>query len=368
MAKLAGCLSALLQWPRIEANDTAARLANVKGKVAKMEYVSTSEVWGDGINDNYDNSDNAICVCGHKNVMTKLPGAFQRRSRYELPYLKRSIVASDLSSQVQTVPAQVHFNNSDLPLDLHKDQKWKREVILMLILWAGNQEDAFNIAKQDIYRALQEIMLVIYPLLKNTASSILPSPPVVSQHLCDWRHGSASAAIVASFPNPQDPLPTNTAKLLLDHYHFTFLYEDLNMTVPEKAFHSIFVQQLLLSSHLTATKGYVQVLALDTSSLAKHGVVGALGLCAAAVMFTKSGDVKLKSPINVEDGIATVEMRPELGSPNEEVHWGHQKKIYCSASLAIGQEFDPKLLSDAGSDNEYALICMFSLPTGYMIN
>ncbi|KIN99060.1 hypothetical protein M404DRAFT_156369 [Pisolithus tinctorius Marx 270] len=207
--------------------------------------------------------------------VSQLPGAFQRRSRYELvslcpayqPYLKRSIVASDLSSQVQTVPAQVHFNNSDLPLDLHKDQKWKREVILMLILWAGNQEDAFNIAKQDIYRALQEIMLVIYPLLKNTASSILPSPPVVS--------------VI-------NPLPTNTAKLLLDHYHFTFLYEDLNMTVPEKAFHSIFVQQLLLSSHLTATKGYVQVLALDTSSLAKHGVVGALGLCAAAVMFTKS--------------------------------------------------------------------------------
>ncbi|KAI5994563.1 hypothetical protein F5J12DRAFT_785758 [Pisolithus orientalis] len=127
-----------------------------------------------------------------------------------------------------------------------------------------------------------------------------------------------------------------------------------------KALHSTFVQQLLLSSHLVATKGYGQLPALDTSSLAKYGVAGALGLCAAALScglnLIRSGDVKLKSPINVEDGIATVAMRPELGSPNEEVHWGHQKKIYCSASLAIGQELDPKLLSDAGSDNEYALI------------
>ncbi|KAI6141204.1 hypothetical protein BKA82DRAFT_133344, partial [Pisolithus tinctorius] len=155
--------------------------------------------------------------------------------------------------------------NLDLPSDLHKDQKWKREVILMLILWAGNQEDAFNIAKQDICGALQEIMLVIYPILKNTASSILPSSPMVS--------------VI-------NPLPTNTAKLLLDH--FTFLYEDLDTIVPEKAFHSIFVQQLLLSSHLTATKGYVQVPALDTLSLVKHGVVGALGLCAAVVTFIES--------------------------------------------------------------------------------
>ncbi|KIO02520.1 hypothetical protein M404DRAFT_147753 [Pisolithus tinctorius Marx 270] len=177
---------------------------------------------------------------------------------------KRSIVASDSLSQVQTIPAQVHFNNSDLPSDLHKDQKWKREVIPTLILWARNQEDAFNITKQDICRALQEIMPVVYPILKNTAGSILPSSPMVS--------------VVSPFHSD--------FILLLDH--FTFLYEDLDTTVPEKAFHSVFVQQLLLSSHLTATKGYVQVPTLDTSSLAKHGVVGALGLCAAVVTFIES--------------------------------------------------------------------------------
>ncbi|KAI6156936.1 hypothetical protein BKA82DRAFT_25941 [Pisolithus tinctorius] len=406
-----------------EANDPAARLANVKRKVAKLEYVSTSEVEGNGVNDNCDNLDDAICVLGHKNAVAKsrvmvtkgMPKKIKIQACDSMSSLsatstsKRSIVASDSSSQVQTIPAQVHFNNSDLPSDLHKDQKWKREVIPMLILWAGNQEDAFNIAKQDICGALQEIMPVVYPILKNMAGSILPSSPmvsVVSQRLCDWRHGFASTAVaqlIAFFLNPQDPSPADTAKVLLDH--FTFLYEDLDMTVPEKAFHSVFVQQLLLSSHLTTTKGYVQVPTLDTSSLAKHGVVGALGLCAAALShglnLVRSGDVELKSPVNVKDGIAKVAMRfvqtpvkynmasgkdSKTACAFSDQNWGAPMRKFMGAakrrsiaqlqaiielalaSLAIGQELDPELLSDAGSDDEYALICRFSFPTAYTIH
>ncbi|KIO09198.1 hypothetical protein M404DRAFT_22387 [Pisolithus tinctorius Marx 270] len=395
-----------------EANDPATRLANVKRKVAELEYVSTSEVEGNGVDDNCDNLDDATRVLGHKNAVAKshitvtkgMPKKIKIQACDSMSSLsatstsKRSIVASDSLSQVQTVPAQVHFNNSDLPSDLHKDQKWKREVIPTLILWAGNQEDAFNITKQDICRALQEIMPVIYPILKNMAGSILPSSPMVSvasQCLCDWRHGFASAAIVqliAFFLNPQDPLPADTAKVLLDH--FTFLYEDLDMTVPEKAFCSIFVQQLLLSSHLTATKGYVQVPTLDTSSLAKHGVVGALGLCAAVLSrglnLVRSGDIKLKSPVNVKDGIAKVATRfvwtpvkynmasgkdSKTACAFSDQNWGAPTRKFMGAakrrsiaqlqaiveltlaSLAIGQELDPELLSDAGSDDKYALIC-----------
>ncbi|KAI5995789.1 hypothetical protein F5J12DRAFT_896423 [Pisolithus orientalis] len=177
-----------------EANDTATRLTNVKRKVAELEYVSTSEVEGDGIDDNCSNLDNAICVLGCKNAVAKscvivtkgMPKKIKIQACDSMSSLlatstsKRSIRVSNSLSQVQTVPAQVHFNNLDLPSDLHKDQKWKREVIPMLILWARNQEDAFNITKQDICRALQEIMPVIYPILKNIASSILPSSPMVS--------------------------------------------------------------------------------------------------------------------------------------------------------------------------------------------
>ncbi|KAI5996479.1 hypothetical protein F5J12DRAFT_958066 [Pisolithus orientalis] len=325
-----------------EVNDPATRLTNVKRKVAELEYVSTCDVEGNGINDNCSNLDDAIHVLGHKNAVPSLSATSTS---------KRSIIASNSSSQVQTIPVQVHFNNSDLPLDLHKDQKWKREVILTLILWAGNQEDAFNITKQDICGALQETMLVIYPILKNMAGSILPSLPMVS-------------------------------------------VRNLDMTAPEKAFHSVFVQQLLLSSHLTATKGYIQVPSLDTLSLVKHGVVGALGLCAAVLShglnLIRSGDIKLKSPINVKDGIAKVAMRfvqtpikynMASGKDSKTVcafsdqNWGAPMRKFIGAakrrsiaqlqaiveltlaSLAIGQEeLDPKLLSDAGSDDKYALI------------
>ncbi|KAL4069262.1 hypothetical protein J3A83DRAFT_4189116 [Scleroderma citrinum] len=50
-------------------------------------------------------------------------------------------------------------------------------------------------------------------------------------------------------------------------------------------------------SHLNATKGYVQVPALNTNSLAKCGVAGALGLCGVVVSLNEllSGDIEFKS-------------------------------------------------------------------------
>ncbi|KAL4081388.1 hypothetical protein V8B97DRAFT_1913451 [Scleroderma yunnanense] len=41
-------------------------------------------------------------------------------------------------------------------------------------------------------------------------------------------------------------------------------------------------------THLNATKGYIQVPALNTNSLAKHGMAGALGLCGVVVSLNKS--------------------------------------------------------------------------------
>lgn len=310
---------------------------------------------------------------------------------------KGSRVASGSSNQMDTVSVQARFNSADLPLGLHKDQKWRREVVPTLILWAGNQDDAFNITKQDVCHALREIISVVYPTLKNVSSTILPNSPMVavaSQRLCDWRHGFASTAVAqlgAFFLNPHDPLPKATAQVLLDH--FTFLYEDLDATLPEKAFHSVFVQQLLLGSHLSATKGFVQVSTLDTSSLAKHGVVGALGLCSAALMcglnLIKSGDIELKAPANAKDGIpklATRDVRTPVkfnmasGKDSKtacafsDQNWGTPTRKFTSAaqrrsiaqlqdimelaliSLTIGQEPDPNALSNAGSDDEFVLI------------
>ncbi|KAI5983184.1 hypothetical protein EDD15DRAFT_2317534, partial [Pisolithus albus] len=162
---------------------------------------------------------------------------------------------------------------------------------------------------------------------------------------------------------------------------------------PEKAFRSVFVQQLLLGSHLSATKGFVQVSALDTSSLAKHGIVGALGLCGAALMrglnLIKSGDIELKAPANTKDGIAKLATRDvrtpvrfNMASGKDsktacafsDQNWGTPTRKFTSAaqrrsitqlqdivelaltSLMIGQEPDPNALSNAGSDDEFALI------------
>ncbi|KAI6117615.1 hypothetical protein EV401DRAFT_2197663 [Pisolithus croceorrhizus] len=296
---------------------------------------------------------------------------------------KVSHVASDSSNQMDAASAQARFNSADLPSGLHKDQKWRREVVPTLILWAGNQDDAFNITKQDICHALREIISVVYPTLKNVSSTILPNSPMVAV--------ATVAQLAAFFLNPHDPSPKVTAQVLLDH--FTFLYEDLDATSPEKAFRSVFVQQLLLGSHLSATKGFVQVSALDTSSLAKHGIVGALGLCGAALMrglnLIKSGDIELKAPANTKDGIAKLATRDvrtpvrfNMASGKDsktacafsDQNWGTPTRKFTSAaqrrsitqlqdivelaltSLTIGQEPDPNALSNAGSDDEFALI------------
>ncbi|KAI6032114.1 hypothetical protein PISMIDRAFT_16200 [Pisolithus microcarpus 441] len=230
-----------------EANATTAGLPNTKRKAAEMDYISTSEVKLD------DDPNNAIQVLGQKGAAKSSIMVTKTMPK------KIKMEASDSSFQTQAILMQTHFNNLDLPMDLHKNQKWRREVIPTLILWAGNQENTFSISKQEICNALQEIIPVIYLILKNTANTICPNSPMVSvasQCLCDWRHGFASAVVAqlsTFFLKPYDPSPKSTAQLLLNQ--FTFLYEDLDVTVPDKAFHSVFVQQLLATVKARGVQG-----------------------------------------------------------------------------------------------------------------
>ncbi|KAI6120221.1 hypothetical protein EDD17DRAFT_1785520 [Pisolithus thermaeus] len=385
-----------------EVDNVVTGPANVKRKAAELEYISSSEIeLDDGAYDDHDSATRARerkgPVKSSVSVTKTMPKKIKTEASESLSTLtttsasKVSRVASDSSNQMDAASAQARFNSADLPSGLHKDQKWRREVVPTLILWAGNQDDAFNITKQDICHALRETISVVYPTLKNVSSTILPNSPMVAV--------ATVAQLAAFFLNPHDPSPKVTAQVLLDH--FTFLYEDLDATSPEKAFRSVFVQQLLLGSHLSATKGFVQVSALDTSSLAKHGIVGALGLCGAALMrglnLIKSGDIELKAPANTKDGIAKLATRDvrtpvrfNMASGKDsktacafsDQNWGTPTRKFTSAaqrrsitqlqdivelaltSLTIGQEPDPNALSNAGSDDEFALICMFFfLPT-----
>ncbi|KAL4075117.1 hypothetical protein V8B97DRAFT_1867419, partial [Scleroderma yunnanense] len=253
------------------------------------------------------------------------------------------------------------------------------------------------ISKQDICSILQKIIPIVYLVLKNTTSSIdvnLNMVSVVSQHLCNWRHGFASAAVTqltTFFLNPPDPSLQDTVQLKLEH--FVFLYEDLNPSDPEKAFLSVFVQQLLLMSHLNTTKGYVQVPTLDTQSLKKHGMVGTLGLCSAALQcgltLIKSGDIELKSPVSNKGSIAKL-MTRDVQTPKKlnmasgkdsrtactfsDQNWGVPTRKLTSAAKrrtaaqlqcivemahALYTIGDGNLdaLRNTGSEDEYALIC-----------
>ncbi|KAL4080465.1 hypothetical protein J3A83DRAFT_4043716, partial [Scleroderma citrinum] len=158
-----------------------------------------------------------------------------------------------------------------------------------------------------------------------------------SQHLCNWRHGFASAAVTqltTFFLNPPDPSLQDTVQLKLEH--FVFLYEDLNPSDPEKAFLSVFVQQLLLMSHLNTTKGYVQVPTLDTQSLKKHGMVGTLGLCSAALQcgltLIKSGDIELKSPVSNKGSIAKLMTRDVQTPKKLNMASGKDSRTACTFS------------------------------------
>ncbi|KAI6041534.1 hypothetical protein EDC04DRAFT_2601668 [Pisolithus marmoratus] len=342
-----------------EADNAATELVNIKRKAAKLEYISSSEVeLDDGTYNDHNHIGNAIHVPEHK-------GAVKPSIMVTKTVPKK--IKMEGSHVMEAISAQAHLNNMDLPSGLHKDQKWRREVIPTLILWAGNQDNAFNITKQDVCHALWEIISVVYPTLKNTSSTILLNSPMVAV--------ATVAQLTTFFLNPHDPSPKATAQLLLDQ--FTFLYEDLDATSPEKAFHSVFVQQLLLGSHLSATKGYVQVSTLHMSSLVKHGVVGALGLCGAAV------------PVNAKDGIVKLATRDvqtpirfnmALGKDSKtacafsDQNWGTPMRKFTNAAqrrsttqlqgiveltlalLMIGQEPNPNALSNVGSDDKFALI------------
>jgi len=79
----------------------------------------------------------------------------------------------------------------------------------------------------------------------------------------------------------KDTPPQELAMLLLDKY--AFLYPDPDHINKDETFRSAFVQELLATAHLSRIIGHADVPILDTSGLAKSGVIGALGLCAVSV-------------------------------------------------------------------------------------
>ncbi|KAF8834532.1 hypothetical protein BDN67DRAFT_985258 [Paxillus ammoniavirescens] len=142
------------------------------------------------------------------------------------------------------------------PADFFKQPTWRRELIPMLVLWAGAQCDVRKTSKQQIAEVLKLVMPIVYPNQPHLIGQLTTQSKAVS---------------------------IMTTSLLLTR--LSFLYEDLDTSCPEKAFRSQFVVQLLATTHLPAIQGFIHVPALDTVSLAHSGVKEIIGLCCAAVAF-----------------------------------------------------------------------------------
>ncbi|KAG1728599.1 uncharacterized protein EDB91DRAFT_1086013 [Suillus paluster] len=152
-----------------------------------------------------------------------------------------------------------------------QDNKWAREFLPTVILWLGTQDKLWAVSDPNLLHACQEIFKVVYP---NIWYQVVMSGSVFSVQL--WincaRYGDGF--LIAN----KDTLATELATLLLEHY--AFLYPDPDNINKDATFHSAFVQELLATAHLSRIIGHANVPALDTNTLAKSGITGALGLCA----------------------------------------------------------------------------------------
>ena len=103
--------------------------------------------------------------------------------------------------------------------------------------------------------------------------------------------GSTAVALVAYFltlGSGDKPIDVQqTCSDLMDG-PLSFLYQDLDVSDPEKAYQSHFVLHLLAHAHLRPCGGCPDIPALDTAALREHGAKGAIALCCSAVCNTFS--------------------------------------------------------------------------------
>ena len=174
------------------------------------------------------------------------------------------------------------------------------------VLWAGSQDNLWEISEHEMADALQEIFDVVYPdvpykvtingsvfaivsfassfcIILSCAHNVLSLKTL--QHLSEWRSniGSTALAIVVDFCSRVKGVPEkDIAQALLED--FAFLYEDTDNRTRETAYKSSFLQQLIASAHLSAIIDHTDVPALGTDELTKgKNTEGLIVLCVIAV-------------------------------------------------------------------------------------
>lgn len=194
------------------------------------------------------------------------------------------------------------YRNHHLPPQC-QDQRWSKNFLPTLYLWAGSQDDPWQFTDASLVEALQCIFDVVYSDIRYKVTTqgcvfgVVGRTLIVfiaitnsynltqaTQRLAEWRSnfGSTGLAIMIDFfARNSDTEPKVLATALLRD--FSFLFEDMDNLDTMQAFRSPFMLQLFATAHLHSTVGHAHVTALKTDVLALTGMQGVIALCATSV-------------------------------------------------------------------------------------
>ncbi|KAG1904328.1 uncharacterized protein F5891DRAFT_977190 [Suillus fuscotomentosus] len=178
------------------------------------------------------------------------------------------------------------YRNYHLPPHC-QDQRWPKQFLPTLYLWAGSQNDLWQFLDAPLVEALQSIYDVVYSEESDLDYKVTAQGSVFGvaiQRLAEWRSNFGStglASMMDFFTRNADTDPETLADALLED--FAFIYEDMENLDPMQAFRSPFMLQLFATAHLHAILGHVEVPALKTYVLSVVGMTGVIGICAASL-------------------------------------------------------------------------------------
>ncbi|KAG2076424.1 hypothetical protein BDR04DRAFT_1139681 [Suillus decipiens] len=186
------------------------------------------------------------------------------------------------------------------------DSKWVKAFLNTAVLWAGSQDNLWEISEHEMADALQEIFDVVYPNVPYKVTINGSVFAITLQCLSEWRSniGSTALAIVVDFCSRIKGVPEkDIVQALLED--FAFLYEDTDNWTREMAYKSSFLQQLIASTHLSAIIDHTNIPALGTDELTKgKNTEGLIVLCVIAL--ERALTFIRDDIINVDDVLASL--------------------------------------------------------------
>ncbi|KAG2080560.1 hypothetical protein BD769DRAFT_1399677 [Suillus cothurnatus] len=297
------------------------------------------------------------------------------------------------------------WRNTDLPPMLTENGSWHRQFVPTVLLWAGSQSSFWTIEAADLLCAVQAIFNTMYPGVKY---NVQPRGPIMGVRLCTWRSnfGSTAIALIANFlaslrerededeeededenenADSKEKFMTQMAASLLEGY--AFLFADPNTCKASEIYCSVFILQMIATTHLNAIAGFIDVPELDTRALSSTKMESVIGACAVAleralklVAEKEKKSTDLKTPLKINKSTGKESSTPLAFS---KLNWGqyttdyHLSIVkrgpkYTTDTIAMARQFVKDLASDAStkgsladdsvasSRGERTLLCFFS--------